>query len=380
MTKPSRKIDELFGLILLMAFLSIVLIPELFFQLSFLPNTSSLTENRSLTGLPDFSLDSISVFPKKYEKYYNDNFSFRDIFIRLNSGFSAKTYGISAIPDVLIGKSGWLYYVAKSQGNSLEDYKGLISMDKRSLELIRENLEQRTKVLKANGIKFLVVVAPDKQTIYPENLPDNAKRERRYPTRLDQIIEYLNKNSTVQILDVREALRQEKNKSILPLYMKTDSHWNDWGGFIAYQKIMETLSIEAQSREDFEWSNRNEGRGDLANMLALNENITEPNMIQVTGSFETDISFQNDEKDYGYKERNKRLIAINKNKDLPKLLFFHDSFGAALFKFLGGHFRESIFIHSDSFSTPIIDQEKPNVVILEVVERYAPVLARGEME
>ena len=48
--------------------------------------------------------------------------------------------------DVLIGKNGWLYYVAKSQGNSLEDYKGLISMDKRSLELIRENLEQRTKV------------------------------------------------------------------------------------------------------------------------------------------------------------------------------------------------------------------------------------------
>jgi alginate O-acetyltransferase complex protein AlgJ len=300
-----RKANYFLRLVLVVCFLAVIVTPEVMFQLSERPGTSSMNEKRRLAVRPIFVVDSLEIFPKKYEQFYNDNFWFRKYFIQLNSLFTAKTYGISAIPDVLIGKQGWLYYVSKTQGNSLEDYKGLIKLDKRSLELIRENLERRTQSLKLKGIKFVVVVAPDKQSIYPENLPDNAQRKRRYPTRLDQIIKYLKGNSTVQILDVRNALLEEKKANPLPLYKKTDSHWNYLGGFVAYKEIMRSISLEPMKKNDFEWEHVNSGRGDLANMLALNEQITEENMINVKGLFESDLAFQNSEKDYGYKKRSK---------------------------------------------------------------------------
>lgn len=361
------------------SFLVIIFLPFLSEQFN-LRTAKSLTENRRLTERPSFKMDSLSFFPLKYEKYYNDNFSFRNFFVQLNSRFSAKTYGISAIPDILIGKEGWLYYVAKSQGNSLEDYKGLVSVDRRILELIRENLEQRTRTLKSQGIQFVVIVAPDKQTIYPEYLPESTKRPRRYPTRLDQIVEYLKKHSTVQILDVRKELLKEKEKGRLPLYKKTDSHWNNFGGFIAYQQILRSLSMEPKLASDFEWKQANQGRGDLANMLALDERITEENQILFTTSFENEISFQEKENNYGTSLEKKSLIATNKDKALPKLLVFQDSFGEALLKFLSYHFRESVFIQSDSYSSAIIEKESPDVVIFEIVERYAPFLADGELK
>lgn len=363
-------------------FLSVVFTPEIVFQLSVKSNTSSILEKRRLADRPIFSFDSVKTFPRKYEQFYNDNFPFRKYLIQINSLFSAKTYGISAIPDVLIGKNGWLYYVSKTQGNSLEDYKGMIRVDKRSLELIREKLEKRTIALKQKGIKFVVVVAPDKQTIYPEHLPDNAQRKRRYPTRLDQIIEYLKTNSSVQILDVRNALLEEKKTATLPLYKKTDSHWNYLGGFIAYQEIMKSISITPKAKNDFEWENLNSGRGDLANMLALDEQITEENTIGVKNLFQSDFSTYNEKRGYGLKNEIEISCTINKNKDTDgkKLLVFHDSFGEGMFKFLCIHFTETVFINTNLFSSSIIEKEKPDIVIFEVVERYAPSLGWGEME
>ena len=71
--------------------------------------------------------------------------------------------------------------------------------------------------------------------------------------------------------------------------------------------------------------------------------------------------------------------AINADSSLPKLLVFNDSFGEVLEPFLSLHFRETVFIGSQ-FSSVIIEQEKPDMVIMEVVERYAPSLAWGELK
>jgi alginate O-acetyltransferase complex protein AlgJ len=377
-----RKADFFLRLVLVVFFLAIIVTPEVIFQLCERPGISSMTEKRRLANRPIFSIDSLEIFPKRYEQYYNDNFSFRKCFIQLNSLFTAKTYGISAIPDVLIGKQGWLYYVSKTQGNSLEDYKGLIKIDKRSLELIRENLERRTQSLKLKGIKFVVVVAPDKQSIYPEYLPDNAQRKRRYPTRLDQIIEYLKENTSVQILDVRNILLEEKKAGPLPLYKKTDSHWNYLGGFVAYKEIMRSISFVPKKKNDFEWEHVNKGRGDLANMLALNDQVTEENMIEVKELFESDLTFQNFEKDYGYKKKIQISVAIQNRKNIntQKLLIFHDSFGEGLIKFLCNDFQETVAINTNLFSSSIIEKERPDVVIFQLVERNARSLAWREME
>ena len=57
-------------------------------------------------------------------------------------------------------------------------------------------------------------------------------------------------------MDVRPALIAAKSSGIL--YYRTDTHWNDWGAFIAYQQIIAQVQkllpqwhIVAQTRDDF---------------------------------------------------------------------------------------------------------------------------------
>ena len=343
-------------------------------------DTYVVAEKRHLAPPPIFQWNESVHFPQKYEAYFNDSFSFRALLIKINSYISRRAFGISAIPDVLIGKDGWLYLTSREYGSSLEDYMGLIDVDLGTLELIRNNLERRTKDLQDKGIQFLVVVAPDKQSIYPEYLLDHWRRNNRYLTRLDQIVQYLKVHSSVQVLDVRNSLLKEKREGNLPLYRKTDSHWNYFGAFIAYQEMMRSLSMVPYNKTDFEWKQQPFPSGDLAAMLAASDQYVEENEVTFS-SFETNnISFVESENNYGTSLENTRLVAANKNKLPKKLLVFHDSFGQGLFPFLSLHFGESVFINSNFYSTVIVEKEKPDVVIFELVERFSISLAWKELD
>ncbi len=52
-----------------------------------------------------------------------------------------------------------------------------------------------------------------------------------------------------------------------------------------------------------------------------------------------------------------------------KALLFRDSFARAWYPFLGQHFREVIYIWHPEWDRPLIEREKPDVVIDEMLER-----------
>ena len=61
---------------------------------------------------------------------------------------------------------------------------------------------------------------------------------------------------------------------------------------------------------------------------------------------------------------------------LPKALIFRDSFSTALHPFLSEAFRDSAWVWDHRFLTELVERERPDVVILQVVERYIPALAK----
>ena len=366
--------------ILVASFVLIISLPLVDQLLELGLDTYVVTEKRQLAPPPIFQWKESVQFPQKYEAYFNDNFSFRALLIKINSYISRRVFAIAIIPDVLIGKDGWLYLTSREYGSSLEDYMGLIDVDLGTLEQIRNNLERRTKALRDKGIQFLVVVAPDKQSIYPEYLPDHWRRNNRYLTRLDQVVLYLKDHSSVQVLDVRNSLLKEKQNGDLPLYRKTDSHWNYFGAFIAYQQMMKSLSMAPYSKTDFEWKHQPSQSGDLAAMLAASDQYVEENEVTFSSFVTDNISFVESENNYGTSLENTGVVATNKNKLPLKLLVFHDSFGEGFFRFLSLHFGESVFINSNFYSTVIVEKEKPDVVIFELVERFSLSLSWKELE
>src|SRR5438034_11622563 len=100
---------KLFQIVLIATFFVIIWVPLLEIYLPLAQSMSS-TEKRKLTGMPMFHLSHFYTFLTEYEKYFNDNFGFRNNLIAMNNSLLVKAFHHSPITAVIIGKNGWLFY------------------------------------------------------------------------------------------------------------------------------------------------------------------------------------------------------------------------------------------------------------------------------
>jgi tetratricopeptide (TPR) repeat protein len=229
-------IHTLSKLLLIGMFLFTIFVPPLKTLIG-LKKVVSQGENRKLASIPKFSMNarSIKEFSSEFENYYEDNFGFRGAFVYLNSLIKVYWLNISAVPKVITGKDDWLFWTGEEL---IEDYRGLITLSSLQLETWREELEYKYKWLEKHKIRYLYVVVPDKQTIYPEYLPDSVNKVQK-KTKLDQLLEYLKSNSKFKIFDMRDPLMEAKKRGLL--FFPRDSHWNVPGALIAYKSIMKQV-------------------------------------------------------------------------------------------------------------------------------------------
>jgi hypothetical protein len=360
------------------------LIVAIFILLLYIPFFSNIiprnqvlsnVENRMLTPKPEFNIHSLDTFPKEFEKYFNDNFKFRDQFLKFNNYAKVKILNLSPNPLVVIGKNDWLFYTGDKAPESMEDYQGLVRFTDDELKMIKNNLEQRKKWLSKKGITYLFCIAPNKQTIYPEYLPSNMKKLNS-ETRTDQLINYLNQYSDVEIIDLRKVLLENKTVDNM-LYYKTDTHWNEYGAYIGYQEIMRKISdfypnLEPLAFSNFMINSSVGSGGDIANMLAMKSQYKDnyihlvPKVKTVANDLKVDKSI--------YPNPDQLVTKQTDISNLPNLLMFRDSFSTSLVPFLSEHFNKSIYIWDHKFNAKIIEQDKPNIVIEETVERLLPTL------
>jgi len=334
---------------LIIAFIIVLWIPAIDMLIKISPKTEN-TENRKLAEKPKFQLNSISEFQKQYLSYFNDNFGLRNHFIKLNSLIKIILFNISPLENVIIGKDDWLFY-----REGMGSYQGTDLFSEEELNKFKNNIEEEAKWLKDKGIFFLLVICPDKQTIYSEYLPSSIKKFGS-KTRFDQIIDLFKDNSDIKILDLREVLR--KNKTKYTLYYKTDTHWNNYGVALAYEEISRILHQNFQEITPLKMSDLDfyiegsKGR-DLAMMLSMQNQFNDEFIsMSIKKSF--------------------------LSKKLPSLVFFHDSFGYdkfvppvpnKLYQLFLANF-ERIITQNDEFDYDLVEKEKPTVVVHEVLERY----------
>jgi alginate O-acetyltransferase complex protein AlgJ len=199
--------------------------------------TWSSAEKRRLAEFPIFSLKlgTLTTFPSRFEAYFNDHFGYRNLFIRRYNRIMKKYFAKSPVPNVLIGKNNWLFF---TESNLIDDFVGADPFTLEELETWRLNLENKRNWLANQGIRYLFVVAPNKQSIYPEYLPDYLQKDRGQ-TRLQQLLAYLNTHSDLPILDLSTVLTGEKKRH--RIYHITDTHWNECGAYAAYRAIMDRV-------------------------------------------------------------------------------------------------------------------------------------------
>ena len=325
----------------------IFIIAPIVIQITEIDKDTAFLDNRLPSKFP--SLPKTKEEALKYKllisQYINENFGLRAKLLKLNILINYKI-GHSSMPGLIMGNDGWLFL--KKDYAILDQYRGINRFSNHELEQWVKTLEAYRSWLASQNIKFLVVVAPNQQTAYSEFMPYYVNKVNS-ETRLDQVNRYLKKSkSKIDFLDLRNAMLEGKERfPNYRLYNKYEGHWNSLGAFIAYEQIMDSLQKENPRLKTFTIND--------FNISTYSSSWNMPPLVETRF-------------DFSLKKLNNPI-----NDSNFKILFYGDSFGdTALLSFLKLSIPNIISVNTNwkPFPFDVIINEKPNIVIFELVERY----------
>jgi hypothetical protein len=346
----------------------------LVFQAIGIQFNNSTTEKRKKSEFPGInitpdrmSFPDIALFIDQFNSYYSDNFAIRQIMIELYINTKIKLLHTNPFPKKLVfGKGDWIF-LGDSYSNAIAETKGIKNFSEPELETITKNIIEYKKYFDEKHIKFFLVVAPEKSTVYGQKLPIKLSVRQ---TKLEQVRKQLSAIG-INLIDLKDHFSKDQN---YPLYYKTDSHWNHIGMYFGSLSLMKTIGLsypmlKILKFEDFSIdSSKCNFNGDLAGQLSLK---TQERKYILTSEFHVErIKLPNKltiPESYSYNPKLYERRFETKNGKL-KILIFHDSFFQEMHKFIAESFRETVFIWT-VWEKEIIEQEKPDIVVYEMVER-----------
>jgi len=349
------------NLFLIIIFALILAAPTLDSFLHFSP-VKDLFEKRLPIAAPAFpqSFSAIKEYPQSFEKFFNDNYGFRKTLVSTHSQMMDKIFNESPDSRAVVGKDDWFYF---DNHNSLLDATGKAVIADELIERGVESFYQNWQEMRSKNIEYLLIIAADKSTVYPEFLPDYMKPAG--PHRIDKFLTALKKKyPDFPLLDLRPILLKAKETEII--YHKTDTHWNKRGGHYAYVEIAKKLHLKPHLRQDFVDKDDERFRGDISDIMNSNASNIDYNLEQ---KFQPSFKFiwPAPQELEGF---HRPMFFVNDNKNLPVLFTYKDSFFSELLAFMPEHFSKSYYINEFpcDLNYKIIKNFHPNVVIQEFWE------------
>lgn len=200
----------------------------------------STGENRRLnTTPPSLSKLKTSKIAKDTEAWLNDTLPFRKLFIKAYSWswlyLIRSTHGTS-----ILGKNGEIF-PEWSNAPLVSNYLGINKLSPGLLENIKYAYTGMQAYCDHHGIKYLLVLIPDKAFIEKESLPFGIAGLNSLPyfTQMRGALE----DANVNVLYMDKALMYEKKK--YPVHNKKYDpvHWNGYGLQRAYEEICKSLEF-----------------------------------------------------------------------------------------------------------------------------------------
>ena len=352
--------------VLFLSFIVIISLPGIWMNL-FPVNKISTSENRTLNSKPIFETSSILGYSKKFNAYFEDNFGFKKLFSTTNSYYKLKTFHTSSKPNtVCVGKNNWLF---STDPLNVGDYQNKTFFNLEQLNTIKHNLEEAKQWHEKRGIHFFVMILPVKSSIYPEYLPNNMVR-KNHMSKLIQLRDFLEKNSSTKIIDVtNELIEAKKQKQI---YYKYDIHWNSEGGYIGYQKLLNQMTafnsdLKPIPLSEFDRKVETKNNADLAKQLSLENYLLNEEIY-----FNKKRKFSFDEVDppvYTTTTIKQKTIRTQiKNSRFPKAIVYRDSFFNLMIPFFSENFSDCIYLWTNKMTLEVIEKETPGYVVYEIIE------------
>ncbi len=305
-------------------------------------------EFRTPSPKPALSLEHIADFPQAYEAWYADSQPFRDMLIYARARLTRALYDRDVTQMVAFGKQDWLFYTNKIDGNPLRSYRGEDLYTNMELRRIAEGLVQTRDSLRKQGCEFVLFIAPNKERVYSEYMPDRfGPPADNYGVK--QLVRFLRQRTDLNVVYCCDDLMQAKQDlPDIPIYYSQDTHWNNVGSYVGARALMRTVGIDMPPLTRDMIRDANAVRmGDLSRLAHLERDYS--------GDKEYAVTF-----DAGLDDADKKVVFL-----------CHDSFGDMLAGYLANYFSIGGNVSHDNYSQSQIDDAHPDLFILETVERYA---------
>lgn len=321
------------------------------------------TENKAAAAFPDLTPGSYTTFPRRFEEWLSDNLPFKTQFIELFRGFQFQSGSDYEQSDVIRGKEENLFYRV-----TVDNYKGLERFTDRELETIRDHLSGFFGRMEKDGTQCLLYIAPDKHQVYSRYMPDDIRRVTE-TSRGDQTSEWLAGEISQKVLYPKTELTELSLKH--PVYFQTDTHWNELGGAFAAAQIRAAFTGTNVPAELPSYHYYEEKGKDLAMMLGLSDEIREENAVLI--DFNDNVeSHKTETLEYGRIQRYTSNAPVHK-----KLMIIGDSFSEYFLRSAIHDVDEILFVTYGQLSLIDWEAEKPDYLVVMLVERNLPFLLNG---
>lgn len=344
-------------------FWALLILPNLLWPFLSPHMAKANTENRVLAEFPEMTMESFREnyqdYPKQIEDYINDHAAFRSQFLSLNAGINLALFRSVDNPTVIRGKENWYFFNA---GASVEDYRGQNLLSETEQITFASKVLETSRYFKALGVDFVVLLAPNKEQIYSEYMPDDYTRLAEL-TRYDQLVQALGELTDVPVIAPKSYYLENRDRL---WYFKTDTHWNEAGAFVAEQMLIEALGGSPVPIESLDVQYDYRGPGDLALLFHMPDCFLEDYSCTVNGYYddvevvpELPFSPSPITRTHAENAPDKRHIAL-----------FHDSFALVMMDKFSRYFSEVTYYPWQDFSPEYLTKEElPDVLVYEVVER-----------
>jgi hypothetical protein len=327
----------------------------------------TLDEKRVLATRPALpnSVAQVRAFPKAFDAYVHDQFPPR---VQLIAGLNYLRYrlGYSGASQVIVGNDGWLFH---DNGNHLEYPAASVPLSATDLDVWTTVFAARARWLAEHDIAYAVLVAPAKEDVYADQLPEWARvaRDHRKEDQ-DAILAALRARGLDGPIDLRPAFIEAIAHG-QRLYSPFDTHWNGRGAYLGYRGLLRSLSahfprLQPRPLQDFPIDATSGLPRDLALMLGIADFVHQdyPQFRSPPPPSPANIRY------LGTREYWTEPHVVTTGFPGPRLLMTMDSFSNALLPFLLPHFSQIVIAHNQDgyFRQDLIERFHPDIVLLEV--------------
>ncbi len=264
-----------------------------------------------------------------------------------------------SLVDVIEGSDDWLFLRRYDTLHVLELQADLSGWSQTHLPSMVAQIAARHTRLAARGVHYVLAIAPEKSSIYPEKLPGEYRLAS--PT-LAELLTTACRQAGVEAVDLTSALRAAKGA--MDLYFRVDSHWTYYGAYIAYRSIMDSVrkrvDVSVVQPDQITYLDK-EGFGDLGvHMRPERRGLLQ--QANVSSEFESHIR--------AYDDRERAYASYTCESGRGKAVILRDSYATFMSPYLARSFLESSFVAPPLglCEDMIIDLE-PNVVVHLCSER-----------